>query len=197
MQAELRKPANLLSLARLLLVPILWLVAWLGYPQWLGIGLLVCGLTDMVDGTIARRLKQVSSFGAGVDSLADTAVFASAIVWALWFTPEIVSDNFEAVFITATVMFLSLSVGLVKFRRLANLHLTSSKIAGFALYALLVHALLFDAYSRPLFWAAWLLYTLSVVEMLLVQLLADKVDEDIGSLLNLWRGGGAPPADAS
>jgi uncharacterized membrane protein YtjA (UPF0391 family) len=113
----------------------------------------------------------------------------------LWLAPEMVRDNFEAVFVTASLLFLSLAVGLVKFQRLANLHLTSAKIAGFALYALIVHALLFDGYSPALFWIAWVLYTLSVVEMLLVELIADRVDENIGSLLNLWRAG-APPADS-
>ena len=32
---------------------------------------LFCGLTDMIDGTIARKLHAVSSFGSKLDSVAD------------------------------------------------------------------------------------------------------------------------------
>ena len=32
---------------------------------------LICGFTDMVDGTIARRTNTVSKFGANLDTIAD------------------------------------------------------------------------------------------------------------------------------
>ena len=38
---------------------------------WFAILYLVCGLTDMVDGTIARKTRSVSKFGARLDTVAD------------------------------------------------------------------------------------------------------------------------------
>ena len=38
---------------------------------WFAILYLVCGLTDMVDGTIARKTGSVSKFGARLDTVAD------------------------------------------------------------------------------------------------------------------------------
>ena len=43
---------------------------------------LICGLTDMVDGTVARRTNSVTKFGAQLDSAADL-VFAAAAFFKL------------------------------------------------------------------------------------------------------------------
>lgn len=63
---------NMLSFFRLLLVPlIVW--AYIGLNnQWLAIGLVaLSGLTDIVDGKIARRFNMISDFGKILDPIAD------------------------------------------------------------------------------------------------------------------------------
>lgn len=63
---------NMLSFFRLLLVPlIVWAYIGLG-NQWLAIGLVaLSGLTDIVDGKIARRFNMISDFGKILDPIAD------------------------------------------------------------------------------------------------------------------------------
>ena len=41
---------------------------------------LICGLTDMVDGTIARKTNTASEFGAKLDSTADFIFVAAALL---------------------------------------------------------------------------------------------------------------------
>lgn len=63
---------NLLSMFRLLLVPVFcW--TYLGLENlWLTIGLLaLSGLTDIADGYIARRFHMISDFGKALDPVAD------------------------------------------------------------------------------------------------------------------------------
>ncbi len=63
---------NLLSLFRLLLIPlIIWLYFWRkAYYGVVGI-LLLSGLTDILDGYIARKFNMISNIGKVLDPLAD------------------------------------------------------------------------------------------------------------------------------
>jgi cardiolipin synthase len=76
---------NLVSMVRLLGVPLfLWLV--LG-PQWdlaaLGV-LAVAGLTDWLDGYLARRLGQQSRLGELLDPVADRLYILAVVVGLAW-----------------------------------------------------------------------------------------------------------------
>lgn len=79
---------NLISIARLLLVP---LVVWLildGQPGWAFVFFLVAGISDAVDGFIARAWDLRSDLGAYLDPLADKALLVS-IYLTLAFVLEI------------------------------------------------------------------------------------------------------------
>ncbi|MBQ0083339.1 MAG: CDP-alcohol phosphatidyltransferase family protein [Clostridiales bacterium] len=70
---------NLLSLIRLLLVP---LILWLYFKQkfYWALGVIVfSGLTDVVDGRIARKFNMISDFGKFLDPLADKVTQAAMI----------------------------------------------------------------------------------------------------------------------
>ena len=175
--------ADALSEVRLLLIPLLWAAAVLGSGRVVGIGLLVAGATDFLDGYLARRLKQESAVGARLDSLADNLLLISAAVWIELLHPKILSDN-PALITTAGCLYLaSLAVGLVKFRQLGNLHLYSSKAAGGFLYSFAVITLVTGAYEPLLLWLAAAAFIVSSAETLLAQVLLSAVDENVGSIL--------------
>lgn len=52
---------NILSAARLFLIPIIWAAALLNRPIYVGAVLIAAGLTDVLDGYIARRRGLVSA----------------------------------------------------------------------------------------------------------------------------------------
>ena len=63
---------NVLSFFRLCLVPlILWLYCVKGRYGWTAVVLLVSGVTDMIDGFIARHFGMVSELGKVLDPVAD------------------------------------------------------------------------------------------------------------------------------
>ena len=63
---------NILSLFRLLLIPvILWLYIVRKDPVWTTAVLALSGITDVVDGLIARKCHMVSDFGKAFDPVAD------------------------------------------------------------------------------------------------------------------------------
>lgn len=63
---------NLLSLFRLLLIPvIIWLYVVRQDPMWTTAVLALSGLTDIIDGIIARKFHMISDFGKAFDPVAD------------------------------------------------------------------------------------------------------------------------------
>lgn len=81
---------NILSMARLLGVPVfLWLILWpeFGGPNCDGWALLVLafsGVTDYLDGKLARRWNQVSTLGRILDPAADRLYILSTLVGLTW-----------------------------------------------------------------------------------------------------------------
>lgn len=71
---------NLLSLLRLLMIP---LFVWLylnGHKGWTAVVLILSGVTDVVDGFIARHFGQVSDFGKALDPVADKLTQAAMLL---------------------------------------------------------------------------------------------------------------------
>lgn len=174
--------ADVLSGMRLLLIPVVWVAALLGWGRLVGLGLLVAGATDFFDGYMARRLGQVSASGARLDSLADNLLLISAMAWIELLHPEILNENTGLVVVTFGLYLASLSVGLIKFHQLGNLHLYSSKVAGGALYSFAVVTLVTGVYEPPFLWLAAAAFMVSSAETLLAQLLSSAVDENMGSI---------------
>lgn len=75
---------NIITMARLLLVPaLLYFLAQSGYLSALLV-FLSAGLSDALDGYLARRLNQFTQFGAILDPVADKLMLVSALVMLTW-----------------------------------------------------------------------------------------------------------------
>jgi cardiolipin synthase (CMP-forming) len=175
--------ADTLSWLRLLLLPVLWLLALLGNGRVVGIGLVAAGVTDFLDGYIARRMGQASATGARLDSIADNLLLLSAMVWIELLHPEIARENPALIAGTFAVYLASLAAGLIKFRQLGNLHLYSSKVAGGFLYTFAIVTLVAGGYEPLLLTLAAAAFMLSSAETLVAQLMFAAVDERMGSVL--------------
>ena len=96
---------------------------------------LLCGLTDMVDGTIARKTGAVSSSGARLDTVADFLfVIASFVklvpviripVW-IWVWTAVI----------AVVKLVNLVWGFTQMKQMPSLHTIANKATGLCLFLL-------------------------------------------------------------
>jgi CDP-diacylglycerol--glycerol-3-phosphate 3-phosphatidyltransferase len=76
---------NILTLSRILLVPILVVVLLtkprFGYQEFVGLGVfLLASLTDFLDGYLARRNRQVTKLGQLLDPAADKILTGAALI---------------------------------------------------------------------------------------------------------------------
>lgn len=74
---------NLLTLLRISLIPIFVLTFYFPFPYHRLVAALifaVAGITDWLDGYLARKLKQISPFGEFLDPVADKLMVAVALV---------------------------------------------------------------------------------------------------------------------
>jgi cardiolipin synthase len=118
-------PANQLTLLRMLLIPAFVLLVVYGRPGWALIVFAIAGITDGLDGLIARMTGQKTSLGAFLDPMADKLLLVTTFVVLsiptigmtnpipLWLTVLVISRD---VVIVLTVAIVNLAVGRRTFR---------------------------------------------------------------------------------
>lgn len=177
-------PADHLTAARLLSLPLLWALALTGHGVALGIGLALAGLTDVLDGPVARRTGRSTRFGSQLDSIADVLLMGSAVVWMALLRPEFFAENATSLLIWLGIGLAALAAAWVRLGRLGDLHLYSAKAAGVIGHLFAVWLFVFDEYS-PVFWAVTIgLAILAASETLLGALLRRPGDRWKGTVLN-------------
>ena len=81
----------MLTLLRIGLIPLLIVVYFSSIPYAMPIAAIIftiAGLTDLLDGYLARKLNQTSAFGAFLDPVADKLIVTCALVIAKIACPE-------------------------------------------------------------------------------------------------------------
>ena len=177
---QLRHIPNIISALRLSTVPVLF---WLAYAQnqqafaWL---LLVAGLTDALDGWIARRFGWTSATGALLDSIADVSLILVSVfgIWQLH--PEVFIDElrvFAAVIGIWSVVHLA---ALLRYRRLASFHTRLTQV-GILLFGIFVMVLLFYEFVPWFFHASAAVCFLGGIESLMMVFLVREWTPDLRS----------------
>jgi len=174
---------NLVTGARLALLPVLWVVALLGHATALGWLLLLAWATDALDGFLARRLGTASPGGSRLDTIGDHLLLVSTLVWVVMLEPEFVRAEAGVLSAVLLLWIASLVATWIRFRRFADLHLYSSKAAVFLVAVFTIHLFLLPGYSRTFLYVSAVVCILAALEALAVVLTRDEVDEHLGSIL--------------
>ena len=96
---------------------------------------LFCGLTDMVDGTVARKTGAASSFGARLDTVADF-LFVIASFVKLIPVIRIPVWTWVWVAVIAVVKLVNLFWGILGRKQIPSLHTIANKATGLCLFLL-------------------------------------------------------------
>ena len=117
--------ANQLTILRMLIIPGFVILLLYGYQGWALLSFLVAGITDLLDGLIARRTGQKTTLGAWLDPMADKLLLVSTFVvltlpglglenrLPIWLTVLVISRD---IVIVLTVAIISFAIGPRTFR---------------------------------------------------------------------------------
>ena len=96
---------------------------------------LFCGITDMVDGTIARKTNSVSEFGARLDTTSDFIFFAVTLI-KLLSVIHIPKWIWVWIVVIAIIKIFNVILGFIYTKKLISLHTVMNKITGLLLFLL-------------------------------------------------------------
>lgn len=125
--------ANLVTGSRILLSFLLLLVP--PFAPSFYVLYILCGVTDMIDGPIARKTGSESALGAHLDSIAD-ALFVLICTVRILPAVEILPWIWVWIGLIAILRAFNLLQGLARQKRLIMLHTAANKITGGLLFAL-------------------------------------------------------------
>jgi cardiolipin synthase len=105
---------NQITLLRLGFIPIFLILISYEHYKWALIILIIAGLTDGIDGLLARKLNQKSALGAYLDPIADKLLLSSSFVIlamakkvAWWLTLMVLSRDVLLLIVAAVIILIS------------------------------------------------------------------------------------------
>lgn len=82
---------NVLSMLRIVLIPVIvWYYVFKDSPHIASLLLVLSGITDMVDGYIARHFNMISNFGKGLDPVADKLTQFVVLICLVFEFPQMI-----------------------------------------------------------------------------------------------------------
>lgn len=125
--------ANMLTGCRI--VCSLLLLFFPAFSPWFYILYLICGLTDMADGAIARKTNTVSAFGARFDTVADL-LFTGTCLAKLLPVMRIPDWLWIWMAVIVVIKLINLASGFVYQKKFAAEHTMMNKVTGALLFLL-------------------------------------------------------------
>ncbi|MHB1311136.1 MAG: CDP-alcohol phosphatidyltransferase family protein [Gemmatimonadaceae bacterium] len=121
---------NALSATRLLGVPVLFLLVDRRPVAWFATLYALLGLTDFLDGRLARAWNQSSAFGSMLDSVADAAYYVSTAYFAWRLFPAYIRPNVPYIVGCLALYTALILVSRVRVGRILLPHTHLSRLAG-------------------------------------------------------------------
>ena len=153
---DLKTIPNILSVSRLVLIPAMLIPCFLIGDETLArkvflIMFILIGVTDKLDGTLARYLNQTSSLGAKLDTMADTVFYPFIALWLYRFENTVVGEWWILVFILLGLFFLKMILGKIKFGEIPSFHTIGGKTFAASLFFFMITTMLYPCllYTSP------------------------------------------------
>lgn len=188
MQTKNLNAANVLSLSRLVFLPLLFVFVYLDLLTAFLIGYIILGSTDMFDGIVARRFNMKTELGKKLDSLSDL-FFYLASAWFLFtlYRPIIVSTpNAQLIIVFLSLFALSFVVSGIFCKKPLMMHTIILKLNAVLLYLLVIASSFFDTTYFVTILAV--LYIIGVIESIVIYARYKMdVDPDFKSIFHVMR----------
>ncbi len=147
----------------------------------------LCGLSDVLDGIAARKLKAMSEFGAKLDSAADLLFYTvmAIKIWPLLVKYMPVGAWYLLWSVVALRLIMYIGYG-IKYRKLSSLHTYLNKLTGLFTFLIpyVIQSAMFSWYS----FLGCSVAALATVEELLIHLFKKDEHSNVKSLYECYKG---------
>ena len=125
--------ANYISISRIIMAIVLLLPKT--FSKTFYIIYIYCGLSDILDGFLARKYKITSKFGAKIDSVADM-LFVGVSLLKILPVIEISIGIYIWIIIIVLIKVFNIILGYIYYKQLTLLHTIGNKITGLVLFVI-------------------------------------------------------------
>tara|TARA_B100000408_G_scaffold118790_1_gene97392 strand:- start:34 stop:624 length:591 start_codon:yes stop_codon:yes gene_type:complete len=187
--SDLKTIPNMLSISRLILIPAMLIPAYFieDEPQARFVFLImfiIIGVTDKLDGTLARYLNQTSALGAKLDTIADMVFYPLIALWLYRFESGVVGEWWNLVYFLLALYFLKMITGKIKFGYVPAFHTIGAKTFSASLYFFMIAAILDPVLAKSIFPVLCVIGYINQLEETYILLTRDSVDENIRSVFD-------------
>jgi len=152
--------ADWFSFYRILVVPFLIALIWLGDRGLFTWFLLISYSTDAIDGFLARKLKITSARGSQLDSIGDQITLIVGLIGLLVFENEFMMDNYVLILIAFVPYIFQMILAFYKYGKTTAFHTYLAKFSA-VLQAVFILSTLFFG---PVYWLFYLMIAIGVLE---------------------------------
>ena len=186
---DLKTIPNIISVSRLVLIPAMLIPCFLigddmSARKVFLIMFILIGVTDKLDGTLARYLNKTSKLGAELDTLADTICYPFIALWLYRFESAVVGEWWSQVYILLGLFFLKMILGKMKFGKIPTFHTIGGKTFAASLFFFMITAMLYPDIAKRLFPLLCAIGYINQLEEMYIFLTRDSVDENIKSVFS-------------
>lgn len=144
----------------------------------------LCGISDAIDGWIARATKSESEFGAKLDSIADLLFYSVLAIQIFPFLLRVLPRVLWYVAISVILVRLVIYIFVaIKYRRFASIHTYLNKTTGFIIF-MLPYFILYAA-TVPVCCVLAVVSGIAAIEELLIHVCSKSYQSNTKSLLQL------------
>ena len=186
---DLKTIPNILSISRLLLMPAMIIPEYLINDESQArfvflIMFIIIGITDKLDGTLARYLNQTTAIGAKLDTIADMVFYPLIALWLYRFESGVVGEWWNLVYFLLALYFFKMIIGKIKFGYVPAFHTIGAKTFSASLYFFMIAAMLDADLAKTAFPFLCVIGYINQVEETYIMLTRDSVDENIRSVFD-------------
>ena len=187
--SDLKTIPNILSISRLILIPAMIIPAYYidNEPNARFIFLImfiIIGVTDKLDGTLARYLNQTTALGAKLDTIADMVFYPLIALWLYRFESGVVGEWWNLIYFLLALYFFKMITGKIKFGYVPAFHTIGAKTFSASLYFFMIIAMLDSNLAESIFPLLCVIGFINQIEETYILLTRDSVDENIRSVFD-------------
>ncbi len=153
---------NILTLYRLVTVPLLLVLVFnhrFDLFKWL---LVASFATDAADGYLARKFNAISKLGATLDSIADDLTIGVAIVAVVISRPSFIRQEIILVVIMSVMYVVEIILSLTRYGKISGFHVYTAKVAAILQGAFI---LLFFFLPQPVYILFYFMAALTIIDL--------------------------------